>query len=130
MFVYLTDVDEGAGPLSYAPGTHAQGIVKADPKAKLIREGNGNAKVRRSDDMQMSAVVPAESWITATGPKGTIVFADTRGFHKGGLARQRDRIVYMCAFTSKASTLLEDLFERKLPIPACSDKAMVFAVGG
>lgn len=130
MFVYLTDVDEGAGPLSYAPGTHARGAVIADPQAHLMREGSGKTITRRTDDAQMRVIVPEERWITATGPKGTIVFVDTRGYHKGGLARQHDRIVYMCAFTSKASVLLEDLFERKLSIPSGTDKATAFAIEG
>jgi len=82
MFVCLTDVDEGAGPLTYAPGTHAQGTVKTVVESKWVREGATD--VRRSDDAQMDVVVPKRSWITAIGPKGTVVLADTRGYHKGG----------------------------------------------
>jgi hypothetical protein len=38
-----------------------------------------------------------------TGDAGTIIFADTRGFHKGGEARTRDRLMYTCMYTSQAS---------------------------
>jgi hypothetical protein len=38
-----------------------------------------------------------------TGKKGTIIFADTRGFHKGGEARTRDRLMYNAMYTSPAS---------------------------
>lgn len=127
IFVYLTDVYEGAGPLSYAPGTHVRGILKAVPESRLIREGSTN--VRRSSDEQMSAVVPKKRWITAMGPKGTVVLADTKGYHKGGLVRDHDRILYTCMFTSQASTSPEQ-FERRLPIPTCSDRAVAFAIGG
>ena len=126
MFVYLTDVDEGAGPLTYAPGTHAQGTVKTAVAANWVREGA--IEVRRSDDAQMEAVVPRKSWITAIGSKGTIVLADTRGYHKGGLAREHERILYMCMFASQASNY-PDVFTRSVPFPHSSDKAMAFATG-
>lgn len=76
----------------------------------------------------MNASIPKEGWITATGPKGTVVLADTRGYHKGGLVREHDRIVYVCTFTSKASTLSEDFFKRRLPIPTYLDKSVEFAI--
>ena len=51
----------------------------------------------------MAEVVPAERWVKGTGPRGTLIFADTRGYHKGGLARERDRLLYTCQFLSKAA---------------------------
>src|SRR5215813_7545771 len=51
MFVYLTDVDEGAGPLTYAPGTHTQGTIKTAVESRWVREGP--IDVRRSDDAQV-----------------------------------------------------------------------------
>lgn len=96
VFVYLSDIDQGGGPFTYAPGTHFKGRVRQQP-AYVLEDG-----VKRSDDGQMGQVVPPECWISGTGPRGTIVFADTRGFHKGGLARERDRIMYLCKFTSQA----------------------------
>jgi hypothetical protein len=126
LFVYLMDVDEGAGPLSYAPGTHPQGGIKILPESRLGLEGQ--TYVHRSNDTQMSAVVPRESWITAMGPKGTVVLVDTRGYHKGGFAREHDRILYMCMFTSKASIPLKALFDCQLPTPTYTDKAVAFAI--
>jgi hypothetical protein len=126
MFVYLTDVDEGAGPLSYAPGTHAQGTVKTPVESQLVREGH--LMVRRSEDAQVDAAVPKKNWITAIGPRGTVVLVDTRGYHKGGLARERERILFTCMFNSQAGDDPE-VFERKLPFPNYSDKAIAFAIG-
>ena len=57
----------------------------------------------RSNDDELARVVPRERWLTACGPAGTMVFADTRGYHKGGWARQSDRIVYVCEFLSSAA---------------------------
>jgi hypothetical protein len=51
----------------------------------------------------MSAVVPKENWVRGIGKKGTIIFADTRGFHKGGEARTDDRLMFTAMFTSPAS---------------------------
>src|SRR5262249_12417687 len=71
MFVYLTDVDEGAGPLSYVPGTHSLGTVKTAAQSEIFREGR--SYVHRSNDTQINEVVPKNQWITAVGPKGTVV---------------------------------------------------------
>ena len=98
IFLYLKDVDEGTGPLTYAPGTHRKG-----PHRNVQPEYFLEDHVRRTTDEQMAAVIPRESWFKAIGKKGTIVFADTRGYHKGGEARTDDRLMYTCMFTSPAS---------------------------
>ena len=121
VFVYLSDVDDTAGPFTYAPGSHLKIGLKKFPESTV--EGG----VRRSDDSQMAEVLAEKHWIRATGPKGTIVFADTRGFHKGRLARQNDRLMYLCMFTSQASESTElFMLPRKLEPP--KDKAAYFAL--
>jgi hypothetical protein len=97
LFMCLSDVDDGAGPFTYAPGTHPKGAVRRQPEY-LHKDGH----TTRSNDAQMSAVLPHDRWIKGIGPKGTIIFADTRGYHKGGLARQRDRILYIAEYLSPA----------------------------
>ena len=97
-FLYLDDVDEGTGPFTYAPGTHRNGKYRSI-QPEFIMEGN----VRRTTDEQMAKVFPREKWKIGTGKKGTIVFADTRGFHKGGEARSKDRLMFTCMYTSPAS---------------------------
>lgn len=97
-FLYLGDVDEGTGPFTYAPGTHRKGehhLLQPD----FILEGN----VRRTTDDQMAKVFSRCDWKACTGEKGTIVFADTRGYHKGGEARTGDRMMFTCMYTSQAS---------------------------
>jgi hypothetical protein len=121
VFVYLSDVDEGAGALTYAKGSQRSGVIKRDPE--FFVEGG----VKRSKDEQMAAVVPPERWMQATGPKGTIVFADTSGYHKGGLAREHDRLMYVCMFTSPSSQSKE-LFRRCGEPARSADKALTFAL--
>lgn len=121
LFVYFTDVDEGAGPFTYAPGTHRKGRVRREPKV-FVEKG-----VQRWDDEQMSAIVPADKWIKATGRKGDLIFADTRGCHKGGLARTKDRLLYTCLFTSPTSQVSE-LFDRPRQLQLPSDKTQSLAL--
>jgi hypothetical protein len=97
VFAYLSDVDKGAGPFTYAAGTHGKGKAVRGPVC--FDEGG----VKRTSDDLMAEVVPRERWIECLGPKGTLVFADTHGYHKGGLAREHDRVMYTCMFTSPAS---------------------------
>lgn len=98
IFLYLNDVDEGAGPFTYAPGTHKKGKLN-NLEPEFFIEGG----VQRTTDEQMNKVFPKEKWVKGTGKKGTIIFADTRGFHKGGEARTNDRLMFTCMFTSPAS---------------------------
>ncbi len=98
VFVYLSDVDIGSGPFTYAPGTHKKGRFSSIAPAFFDENG-----VRRTTDEQMSNVYPPERWRVCTGMKGTVVFADTRGFHKGGEARTSDRLMFTCMYTSPAS---------------------------
>lgn len=121
LFVYFDDVDEGAGPFTYAPGTHRKGPIKQEPQT-FMEKG-----VQRWQDEQMIPIVPAEKWIKALGKKGDIVFADTRGCHKGGLARTKDRLLYTCLFTSPTSQVAE-LFNRPHHIPVPTDKTQAFAL--
>lgn len=121
VFVYLSDVDEGAGPLSYIPGSHLKGKRRREPAYSV--EG----VVRRSDDAQMAEVTSPECWIKATGQKGTIVFADTHGFHKGGLAREHERLMYLCMFTSPASES-QELLKRPVGLNRPHDRQTAFAL--
>lgn len=75
----------------------------------------------------MAEVLPKVKWIQATGPRGTIIFADTRGYHKGGLARERDRLMFLCMFTSQA-VKCRDFYERPSTISAQLTKEQAFAL--
>jgi hypothetical protein len=104
MFVYLSDVDEGSGPFTYAPGTHLKGKVQCRPKSVVERDGGPE----RATHDEMAKVFPSERWVKATGPIGSIVFADTRGYHCGGLARDHDRLMFIVMFSSLATAPRND----------------------
>ena len=98
MFLYLDDVDENTGPFTYAPGTQRGGEYSSVAPDYFL-EG----PVKRSTDEQMNAVFQRDGWVRGTGPRGTLILADTRGYHKGGEARSRDRLMYTAMYTSPAS---------------------------
>jgi hypothetical protein len=122
MFVYLDDVDEGAGPFTYARGTHRFGPTQGDPEYFL--EG----KVKRTSDEQMAALVPRDRWLLGTGARGTVIFADTNGYHKGGHARSSDRLMYTCMFTSQASQSEEFMVRPAGLTPPAGDVVTSFAL--
>jgi hypothetical protein len=96
LFLYLSDVDEGAGPFTYARGSHRH-PDRVAPHQRL------DGQTPRSNDDELAQLVPEDRWLTAYGSRGTMVFADTRGYHKGGWGRRAERIVYVCQFLCGAS---------------------------
>jgi hypothetical protein len=126
LFVYLTDVTERDGPLVYAPRTHYAGRMRREPETF----GEEGTTALRSNDEQMSHVVPRDKWISAVGSKLTVILVDTSGYHKGGFVEDNDRVVYTCMFTSQAAQLRADYVTRKGSVPTGLDPATFFALGG
>ena len=74
VFVYLSDVTPESGPHVYIPGTHKPGNKHPD----LLSKGYS-----RIDDNQMMKYHDPSSWVSLCLPRGSIIFADTRCWHKG-----------------------------------------------
>ena len=91
MFVYFTDVTLGAGPLCYARGTHPYGSRRELP------EGDEQA---RSTDEQMESVAPEDVWTLCEGEPGTVVFADTCGYHKQVKPESDERMLLVAHYVS------------------------------
>jgi hypothetical protein len=91
LFVYFTDVRVPAGPLTYAPGTHPLGANRTVPE---------HDEHRRSTDDQMASVVPESEWRILQGPPGTIVFADTCGYHKQLKPESDERVKLVAHYVS------------------------------
>lgn len=123
-FVHLSDVDEGAGPFTYAPGSHPKVGLKREPAFTTTKAD----RARRSDDAQMGEVLLPEQWFKGIGPAGTIIFADTRGYHKGGFAPELDRLVYICMFTSGATKFPESFARTSQLSPVALDEEQCFAL--
>jgi hypothetical protein len=101
-FIYLVDVDEEAGPFEYvprsAPGAELDGLwpwrplgENYPPEDELMAQVDGRA-------------------VTFTAPRGTIIFCNTSGFHRGGFATKKPRALATFTWDSPAS--LKALSER------------------
>jgi hypothetical protein len=91
MFVYFTEVTRPAGPLTYAPGTHPLGDRRAVPE---------HGPDRRSTDEQLARVVPESEWRVLEGGPGTVVFADTCGYHKQLKPTSEERVKLVAHYVS------------------------------
>jgi Phytanoyl-CoA dioxygenase (PhyH) len=91
LFCYFTDVTRAAGPLTYAPGTHPLGERRTRPE---------HDEHMRSTDEQMARIVPREEWLVLEGGPGTIVFADTCGYHKQLKPESEDRLKLVAQYVS------------------------------
>ena len=119
VFLYLSDVGEGAGPLEYVRGSHGTGRWASlwpnpDPgTASYPPEG------------ELEARIPAADRMFATGSAGTLVFCDTYGFHRGGLATEQARVLANWAYVTPAS-----IFSRRFDVqgPVGLSEAAEFAV--
>jgi hypothetical protein len=92
VFIYLEDVGEGNGPFTYVPGTHPFGthVPKADTRRR---------KERLADE-QLGEVFPPSMWRVCTGPAGTMILADTLGYHRGGKPATGTRLLVTFTYTS------------------------------
>ncbi|MEY2404618.1 MAG: hypothetical protein QOD38_2169 [Acidimicrobiaceae bacterium] len=97
-FVYLNDVGPEGGPFGYIPGTQPGGALH-----DIAPAATPSSYVPRVDDDAMAACVPREAWRIATGPSGTIVFANTAGYHRGGFVERGTRLALMCHYGSQAA---------------------------
>jgi len=95
-FVYLVDVDEGTGPFQYVPGSAPGGPYgDAWPWRPLGENYPPEEELERR--------IPEDAVKTFTGPKGTLLFCNTAGFHRGGFATTAPRVLATATYSSPAS---------------------------
>jgi hypothetical protein len=92
LFLYLSDVGPQSGPFTYAPGTHPHGTRQIEQADRL-------------SDEEMARIIPEEDWVVCTGKAGTVVLADTCGYHKGGKPSEGERLLWTAQYTSPAAAL-------------------------
>jgi hypothetical protein len=96
VFIYLVDVDHGAGPLEYIPGSARSGPYSTEWAWEVAGESY-------PPEAEFAARIPESAIETFTGPKGTIIFADTSGFHRGGFATESARNLWVYNYVSPAA---------------------------
>lgn len=102
VFLYLNDVDEHGGPFCYIPGTQPCGPLSHVKPPHLDKELEGRERLWRITDEEMRAVIPEKRWVKCTGPIGTMVVADTIGYHRGLKPVKRERTMVCFTYNSGA----------------------------
>ncbi len=120
-FLYLVDVDESAGPFEYVPGSQPGGRYHGvRPWAPM---GYG-----RVSDEDVARAVPHEDIATFTAPRGTLIFCNTSGLHRGGFATGTARVLATATYCSPASLAALSRRNFETPVDAISDDVVRFAV--
>lgn len=84
-FVYLTDVGPDNGPHCYVRGSHIR------KPAELLVDG-------RLSDEEVLRHYSSTDLVELTGPTGTMLAVDTRGFHKGKPLVAGDRLIFQIQY--------------------------------
>jgi hypothetical protein len=93
VFIYFSDVDDEAGPLEYVRSSAAGGRY-----GSLWPWAEEEVYVPQDE---FAATVADEDVLSLTGTPGTIIFCDTSGFHRGGFARTKPRILSYHTYLSE-----------------------------
>ena len=110
LFVFLSDIDEGNGPLV---------VIPAKPSNKLRKNlgYNWTFERRRVYDEEMYRWPEASKKIAITGKKGTAVLADTsRLFHYGSRVKSSVRYILVYRYLTISSFLFNPFSSRR-PYP-------------
>jgi phytanoyl-CoA dioxygenase PhyH len=108
-FLYLVDVDEDTGPFEYIAGSTRGGPFADSWPWRPLSESY-------PPQDELAQRIPSEAIKTFTAPKGTIIFCNTSGFHRGGFATAKPRVLATVTYSSPAS--LASLTERNYSLPA------------
>ncbi len=96
VFLYFSDVDEEAGPFEYVRQSAEGG------KYGALWPWGEAARYPPADELERT--IPALDRLLATGPAGTLVICDTSGFHRGGYARSKPRLLATQTYVDRKVT--------------------------
>jgi hypothetical protein len=94
VFLYLNDVGHASGPFWFAKGTHRGRLRWLNP------DGVASGRTNRATDEEVAAIVPRNRWFEGTGAAGTVIVADTKGYHRGGFATRCERRLLTASYLS------------------------------
>jgi hypothetical protein len=110
-FLYLVDVDEETGPFEYVPRSAPGGELERLWPWRPLGENY-------PPEDEFAKTVDGRS-VAFTAPKGTIILCNTSGFHRGGFARGKTRVLGTWTWDSPAS--LKALSERNYVLDGSPD---------
>ncbi len=85
VFLYLSDVDKNSGPHSFVQFSHKKKNYK-------------HLFCRRIDDQEIKSFYGDQNIISFDRPKGSLIFEDTFGLHKGTVPKNNSRIVLILVY--------------------------------
>lgn len=83
LFIYLTEVDQGAGPHIYVRGSHRE---------------NRLMPIRRYSDDEVASAFGRDRFVQFEGGPGTSFLENTFGFHRGLPARTAPRLIFQVVY--------------------------------
>jgi len=111
-FIYLVDVDNETGPFEYVPRSAPGGELDRLWPWRPLGDNY-------PPEDEFAQKVDGRS-VSFTAPKGTIIFCNTSGFHRGGFATGKPRVLATLTWDSPAS--LKALSERNYVFAASDDE--------
>jgi hypothetical protein len=97
IFLYFNEVDEQAGAMEYFAGSQLGG-----PYQDLF-PWHDPIRTPYPPEGDMERQIPPSQRLRLSGPPGTLIFCDTAGFHRGGIAKSKPRIITTAAYVTPAS---------------------------
>jgi hypothetical protein len=98
VFLYFSDVTVESGALQYVPGSR-----RHERYGRLWRHPMFDFGAGRPPPENLAGRIPPSEWVTCAHPRGTLVFVDTTGFHRGGHAVRGERVLATWAYSTPAS---------------------------
>ena len=105
-FLYLVDVDDDSGPFEYVP--------RSAPGSELDHLWPWRPLGDNYPPEEELAAKVADRAVSFTAPRGTLIFCNTSGFHRGGFAVGKPRVLATVTYSSPAS--LASLTERNFSV--------------
>ena len=96
VFLYLVDVDESMGPFQYVPDSQPGGQYAGAWSWEPLGQNYPTEE-------ELETVIPSSSVRAFTAPKGTLIFCNTAGFHRGGFSTTSPRVLATATYSSPAS---------------------------
>lgn len=112
-FLYLVDVDEPMGPFQYVAGSQPGGPYADAWPWKPLGENYPSEE-------ELEQRVPSDAVQVFTGPKASLIFCNTCGFHRGGFSTTDPRVLATVTYSSPAS--LASLTERSYSFTGSLDE--------
>ena len=107
LYLYFSDVDDGNGAMEYISRSSNRLAEGCEDIARW--RAAGGTHYPPSEDLERR--IPRLRWVTTAGKRGTLVFCDTTGFHRGNIANKSSRIAATWTFVTPAS-----LFPRRFTV--------------